>query len=81
MKAKTNAGYRSFGIDLPFYLNVKDEDERHRIYHNFLVKYEAMTEFGDFDNEMYWFGFQNIEEMSMRMPGGIKEEWKSETVF
>jgi len=83
VKAKLGIGkdnYRTFGVHLPNYYNVKSLSDRHIIYQYLLAEYESVGD-EDFENEIYHFGFNNIEAMLLIAPGGIREKWKESRIF
>ena len=68
-------GYKTFGVHLPNHYNVKSLVDRHLIFQHILEEYESADD-EEFNNEIYHFGFGDIEAVLLIAPGGIREEWR-----
>jgi len=80
IKAKTNVGYRSFGANLDNYYDLSIISNRHTIYQNILLQYMSQDD-EDFSNELYQFTFEDISEILLIAPGGIREKWRELPTF
>jgi len=75
-----NMGFRTFGVHLPNYYNIKSLSDRHIIFQYLLEKYENAGDL-EYESEIYPMEFSNIVAMLLIAPGGMREEWIESRIF